>query len=87
LDIWHIALASLSAIIICLVAWFWATAEKLTSQLRDANVARIAADARAAKAEKEPTYEAKDLLHDLTEGAALVKITRISPLDVWQRRS
>ena len=90
MDTWHIALASLSAILICLCAWFWATAQKLSSQLGDLKGAEqraIAAEARAIKAEKEPTYEAQALLHDLTEGAALVKISRISPLDVFIRRS
>lgn len=34
-----------------------------------------------------PSYECQQLLHDLTEGAALVKVTRISPMDVFIRRS
>jgi len=37
--------------------------------------------------ESQPTYDCRELLHDLTEGHALVKITRISPLDVFIRRS
>lgn len=37
--------------------------------------------------QKEPTYDARELLHDLTEGAGLVKISRISPMDVFIRRT
>lgn len=42
---------------------------------------------KAKKEAREPTFDCRELLHDLTEGAALVKITRISPLDVYIRRS
>lgn len=44
-----------------------------------------AAALKAAK--QEPTYDCRELLHDLTEGAGLVKITRISPLDIYIKRS
>lgn len=41
----------------------------------------------ASKSKDEPTYDCRELLHDLTEGTALVRITRISPMDVFIRRS
>lgn len=39
------------------------------------------------KARSEPTMDCRELLHDLTQGAALVKIIPISPLDIYIKRS
>jgi hypothetical protein len=35
--------------------------------------------------EVKPSYEAEQLMHDLTSGVAVVKITRISPGDIFLR--
>lgn len=51
-------------------------------------VKRLRTFAEALKKERsEMSYEARQLLHDLTDGAGMVKITRISPMDVFIRRS
>lgn len=41
----------------------------------------------ARKPKKSESYEVINLLHDLTAGAALVKIERVAPADVFIRSS
>ena len=55
-------------------------AEKHQAELKVAQEALKAAS-------KEPTYDCHALLRDLTSGAAVVKITPISPMDIYIRRS
>lgn len=39
------------------------------------------------KLEKEPTYDARQLLHDLMDGSTVVRITRLDPSELYVRRT
>lgn len=53
---------------------------RLQSKIRDAE-----AEAAKLKTEPQPTTDAKQILHDLTRGEALVRIRRVDPEDVVLR--
>lgn len=74
------ALAFALSASLCGIGWLVVDRNRLKSQITDLRE-------YVAKKAKDPSYDCRKLLHDLTEGDALVKITRIEPLDVFIRRS
>lgn len=50
-----------------------------------ANVYLLIQNTKLKKYQSEPSYEAQQLLHDLTRGSGLVKITRVDPSEVFLR--
>jgi hypothetical protein len=95
-------LAVALVVALCASFSFWRKSDRMDTRfthldiemsgLKDQHAAELTALKEKAahdlkKAQAEPTFDCRELLHDLTEGAALVKITRISPMDVYLRRS
>ncbi len=61
---------------------------ELRAELKRVDIQREIADKRVLPpAPPAQDYDCRQLLHDLTEGAGMVKITRVSPMDVFIKRN
>jgi len=73
------ALSFLLVLLSCGNAWLWSERSRLTRRLLEAS--------EAIKVARTQSYDCTELLHDLTAGNAVVKITRVNPGEVYLRRT
>ncbi len=73
-------LAVLLAISLCANVWLGIRRQELKASVRGLSE-RIKAMGT------EPTFDCRQLLHDLSAGAGLIKVTRLDPTEIYVRRT